>query len=62
MGRGRQAGILLGGPATSAPAAAALIAGGLRFVLVPLVALFADAGKAFVAEVRRAGSSEERNT
>ena len=62
VGRGRQAGIVLGGAATSAPAAAALVAGGLRFVLVPLVALFADAGKAFVAEVRRASSSEGRNT
>ena len=29
-----------------------IAAGGLRFVLVPLVSLFADAGRAFLEEVR----------
>ena len=50
--RGRGAGLALGGPATTSAAAAGLVAAGVRFVLVPLVSLVADAGRAFLAAAR----------
>jgi len=55
IARGRAAGLLLGGPATAPASAAQLVATGLRFVLVPLTALFAPPARELVAAVRTAG-------
>ncbi len=54
LARGRAAGIPLGGPAGSAGAAARQVAAGHRLVLVPLVALFAEAGRDLLRAVRSA--------
>ena len=50
--RGREAGLTLGGPATTGEAAARLRGDGFRFVLVPLVSLFGGAVRRLQAELR----------
>jgi 2-keto-3-deoxy-L-rhamnonate aldolase RhmA len=59
---GRAAGLTLGGAATSPAAGVGLVAAGVRFVLVPLVALFADAGRTFVAAVSSGAADTRRGS
>jgi len=52
LARGRAAGLALGAPAVSGPAAAGLIGTGYQFVLVPLTSLLGQAGRQFLQTAR----------